>query len=59
ETSQSADITINIGPLSQMIVGFRTASQLYDSWEIDCSEEMLPMLNKLFPPQTNFYREFF
>ncbi|UCG00965.1 MAG: GNAT family N-acetyltransferase [Candidatus Heimdallarchaeota archaeon] len=59
ETSQSPDVTIDIGSLSQMIVGFRTASQLYDSWEIDCSEEMLPILNQLFPPQTNFYREFF
>ncbi len=59
ETSQSPDVTIDIGSLSQMIVGFRTASQLYDSWEIDCSEKMFPILNQLFPPQTNFYREFF
>ncbi|MFX0124090.1 MAG: enhanced intracellular survival protein Eis [Candidatus Hodarchaeota archaeon] len=59
ETSQSSDVTIDIGPLSQMIVGFRTASQLYDSWEIDCSKEMLSRLNQLFPPQVNFYREFF
>ncbi|MHA2327518.1 MAG: GNAT family N-acetyltransferase [Candidatus Hodarchaeales archaeon] len=59
ETTHSPDVTIDIGPLSQMIVGFRTASQLYDSWEIDCSEEMIPMLDQLFPSQNNFYRDFF
>ena len=59
ETSQSPDVTMDIGPLSQMIVGFRTASQIYDSWELDCSEELLPILDQLFPSKTNFYREFF
>jgi predicted acetyltransferase len=59
ETSLKADVTIDIGSLSQMIVGFRTASQLYDSWDLECSEEFLPILERLFPPKTNFYREFF
>ncbi|MFX0015504.1 MAG: enhanced intracellular survival protein Eis [Promethearchaeota archaeon] len=59
ETTKSSDITIDIGSLSQMVVGFRTASQLYDSWEIDCPEEILPVLNQLYPAQTNFYRDFF
>ena len=59
ETTQAADVIIDIGPLSQMVVGFRTATQLYDSWDIDCSEDILPYLNRLFPSQMNFYREFF
>ncbi|MHA2236859.1 MAG: GNAT family N-acetyltransferase [Candidatus Hodarchaeales archaeon] len=59
ETSQSADVTIDIGSLSQMIVGFRTASQLYDSWELDCSAKMLSILDLHFPSKTNFFREFF
>ncbi|MFX0052534.1 MAG: enhanced intracellular survival protein Eis [Candidatus Hodarchaeota archaeon] len=59
ETSRSADVSINIGSLSQLIVGFRTASQLYDSWEIDCAEEFIEVLDQLFPRQTNFFRDFF
>ncbi len=59
ETSKSPDVTIDIGPLSQMVVGLRTASQIYDSWEIDSSEDMLPILNQLFPSKINFFREFF
>ncbi|MFX1505623.1 MAG: enhanced intracellular survival protein Eis [Promethearchaeota archaeon] len=58
-TSQTADMTVDIGSLSQMIVGFRTASQLYNSWDLECSEDFIPILDRLFPPQTNFYREFF
>ncbi len=59
ETTQAPDVSIDIGSLSQMIVGFRTASQLYDSWEIDCSKELIPILDRLFPPKKNFFREFF
>ncbi len=59
ETTHTPDVSIDIGSLSQMIAGFRTASQLYDSWEIDCSKEILPVLDRLFPPQKNFFREFF
>ena len=58
-TTQSPDVSTNIGSLSQMITGFRTASQLYDSWEFDCSKEMIPSLDLLFPKQKNFFREFF
>ncbi|MFX0174153.1 MAG: sterol carrier protein domain-containing protein [Candidatus Hodarchaeota archaeon] len=59
EISQSVDMSIDIGSLSQLIVGFRTASQLYDSWEIECAEEFIPVLDRLFPKQTNFFRDFF
>ncbi|MFX1285960.1 MAG: enhanced intracellular survival protein Eis [Promethearchaeota archaeon] len=59
ETTSSYDISIEIGSLSQMIVGYRAASQLYDSWEIDCSKDILPLLDHLFPLQNNFFRDFF
>jgi predicted acetyltransferase len=59
ETTSSPDITIDIGPLSQMVVGFRTATQLYDTWEITGSKKFLNKLDNLFPPQVNFFRDFF
>jgi predicted acetyltransferase len=59
ETTRPPDVSIDIGSLSQLIVGFRTASQLYDSWEIECSEELISVLDHLFPRQTNFFRDFF
>ena len=59
ETMQPPDVNIDIGSLSQMIVGYRTASQLYDAWDINCSKEMIPILDRLFPKQNNFFRDFF
>lgn len=57
--SRLADVSIDIGALTQMIVGYRTASQLYESWEIKTSPELLQTLDKLFPNQNNFFRDFF
>ncbi len=59
ETSDSPDVTISIGSLSQMATGYRNASQLWESWEIDCMKDMLPILDKLFPSRINFLRDFF
>ncbi|MFX0115696.1 MAG: enhanced intracellular survival protein Eis [Candidatus Hodarchaeota archaeon] len=59
ETSQPADVKVEIGALSQMVVGYRTASQLHNSWDIECSQDMLAMLDQLFPRQNNFMRDFF
>jgi len=59
ETTLPSDVTIEIGSLSQIIVGYRNASQLYDSWEIDCSKEIVSLLDRLFPLQNNFFRDFF
>ena len=59
ETKEKADVIIDIGPLSQMVFGYRTASQLYESWDINCSTEMLTILDRLFTVQTNFLRDFF
>lgn len=58
-TTQAPDVSIGIGSLSQMVVGYRNASQLYDSWEIDCPKEMVHILDRLFPKQNNFFRDFF
>ncbi|MFX0117494.1 MAG: enhanced intracellular survival protein Eis [Candidatus Hodarchaeota archaeon] len=59
ETSKAADVTLDIGALTQMIAGYRNASRLYESWEIDCSSNMLSVLDQLFPVQNNFIRDFF
>ncbi|MFX0125422.1 MAG: enhanced intracellular survival protein Eis [Candidatus Hodarchaeota archaeon] len=59
ETNDAPDVTISIGSLSQMAVGFRNASQLWESWEIECKKEMIPILDNQFPLQTNFLRDFF
>ncbi len=59
ETTSSPDVKIDIGSLGQMVVGYRTASQLYNSWDIECTPEMLNILDRLFPTQTNYIRDFF
>lgn len=59
KTSKPADVHIEIGALTQMIVGYRTASQLYDSWEIEASPQLRQTLDGLFPNQNNFFRDFF
>ncbi|MHA2496465.1 MAG: GNAT family N-acetyltransferase [Candidatus Hodarchaeales archaeon] len=59
KTSNSADVSIEIGALTQMIVGYRTASQLHESWEIESSPQLLQTLDRLFPNQNNFFRDFF
>ncbi|MFX1513216.1 MAG: enhanced intracellular survival protein Eis [Promethearchaeota archaeon] len=59
ETTNTPDIRISIGSLTQIIIGYRNASQLHESWEIDCSTDMLSTLDQLFPTQTNFLRDFF
>lgn len=59
KSTKSPDVTIDIGSLSQMVVGYRNASQLHDSWEINCSKDMIPILDRLFPKQNNFFRDFF
>lgn len=59
ETSQTPDVTVDIGALTQMIVGYRSASRLFESWEIEGSPKMLSILDRLFPTQNSFIRDFF
>ncbi|MFQ5980472.1 MAG: enhanced intracellular survival protein Eis, partial [Candidatus Heimdallarchaeota archaeon] len=59
ETSQDPDITVGIGALTQIVVGYRSASSLYESWEIECEPIMLSVLDQLFPTQISFLRDFF
>jgi predicted acetyltransferase len=59
KTEEKPDVTIDIGSLTQMVVGFTNASVLYETWDIDCSKEFLSTLDRLFPLKNNFFRDFF
>ncbi|MCK4848723.1 MAG: GNAT family N-acetyltransferase, partial [Candidatus Heimdallarchaeota archaeon] len=58
-SDKDPEVTIDIGSLTQMVVGFTNASQLHESWDIDCSKELLSTLDRLFPLENNFFRDFF
>ncbi len=58
-SDKTPDMTIDIGSLTQMVVGFTNASELNESWNIDCSKDLLSTLDQLFPLQNNFFRDFF
>ena len=59
KSDKNPEVTIDIGSLTQMVVGFADASELYDSWNIDSSKDLLSTLDQLFPKQNNFFRDFF
>jgi len=58
-SDKDPEVTVDIGFLTQMTVGFTNASELYEAWNIDCSKDLLITLDQLFPKQNNFFRDFF
>ena len=57
--TESPNVVLDIGSMTQMVIGYQTPSDLYDSWDIEASDEMLQTLDRLFPRQNTFLRDFF
>jgi predicted acetyltransferase len=54
-----ADVTLDIGTLSQLYVGFRAPVELRRTGDLEASDESVEALATLFPPQTVHLREYF
>lgn len=57
-TDADPDVSLGVGILSQMLVGYRDAFAL-DSGELDCERPIKERLERLFPPTRVCLREFF
>ncbi|MFX0092084.1 MAG: sterol carrier protein domain-containing protein, partial [Candidatus Hodarchaeota archaeon] len=59
DEKQDPDAIIEIGPLTQLVVGYLTANELAEMRELKASKEAVFILEHLFPRCNNFLREFF
>jgi predicted acetyltransferase len=55
----SADVSLGIGALSQLYVGFRSAAELARAGSLDADGGAAGTLGALFPPETVYLREYF
>lgn len=53
------DVEVGIGPLSQLVVGYRTADSLAETGELAGDDDAIEALDRLFPPHTPYLRERF
>lgn len=53
------EASLDIGALSQLYVGFRSATELRRVGALDASDEVVETLSALFPPETVYLREYF
>lgn len=53
------DLAAEIGPFSQLVVGFRTIDDLVDTAMVEVAAEKMDLLRALFPRCINFLRDFF
>jgi predicted acetyltransferase len=53
------DAEVGVGPLSQLLVGYRTADSLSETGELSGEPGAIDALDRLFPPRDPFLRERF
>jgi predicted acetyltransferase len=58
-SDKDSDLEIEIGYLSQLIVGFRTIEELLELEQMKINKKGITILKRLFPSCTNFLRDFF
>mgnify|MGYP000194577030 CR=1 FL=1 len=59
EPDQDADVTVDIGTLSQLVVGYRAPAALARTGELDADDATVERLAALFPAESVFLRDFF
>lgn len=55
----SADVTLDVGALSRLLIGARSADALATVGDLSASADASERLDRLFPPERVFLREFF
>ena len=57
--SGAADATLGVGPLSQLVVGSRSALELARTGDLEASEATVEALTELLPQESVYLREYF
>jgi predicted acetyltransferase len=58
-SDEAPDLTIEVGALSQLVVGYRRATDLVRAGDLDASTDLAARLDALFPPERTYLREGF
>lgn len=58
-TEADPDAEVGVGPLSQLLVGYRTAASLSETGELSGEPDAIDAVDRLFPPRDPFLRERF
>ena len=57
--SGAADAALGVGPLSQLVVGSRSALELARTGDLEAGEATVETLTELFPQESVYLREYF
>lgn len=58
-TDETPDLTVEVGALTQLVVGYRSTTDLVRAGDLDTADEIAARLDALFPPERTYLREGF